>query len=81
MLDFGGELARQPATLDFPDSAGDRVAAYFHTGGTTGLPKLAQHRYRGLIYNGWVAHTLLFDREDKMMCPLPMFHVFAAGWC
>ncbi|TNC51947.1 acyl-CoA synthetase [Rubellimicrobium rubrum] len=81
VLDFGREVGRQPRTLQFQDSAGDRVAAYFHTGGTTGLPKLAQHRYRGLIYNGWVAHRLLFTENDTMICPLPMFHVFAAVVC
>lgn len=81
VLDFNRELARQPTSLAFPDSAGDRVAAYFHTGGTTGLPKLAQVRYRGLIYNGWVAQRLLFTEGDVMICPLPMFHVFAAVVC
>lgn len=81
VLDFAREVARQPKTLQFPDSAGDRVAAYFHTGGTTGLPKLAQHRYAGLIYNGWVTQRLLFTEEDTMICPLPMFHVFAAVVC
>ncbi|WP_210527202.1 acyl-CoA synthetase [Rubellimicrobium arenae] len=78
VLDFHRETKRQPRALRFQDSAGDRVAAYFHTGGTTGLPKLAQHRYRGLIYNGWVANRLLFTERDTMICPLPMFHVFAA---
>ena len=30
-----------------------------------------------MIYNGWLGHTLLFSEEDVIMCPLPMFHVFA----
>ena len=64
--------------LDFDDPAVDRVAAYFHTGGTTGTPKVAQHKYSGMIYNGWLGGTLLFDETDVLMCPLPMFHVFAA---
>jgi acyl-CoA synthetase (AMP-forming)/AMP-acid ligase II len=81
VLDFNREVGRQPRTIRFEDSAVDRVAAYFHTGGTTGLPKLAQHRYRGLIYNGWVANKLLFTENDTMICPLPMFHVFAAVVC
>jgi fatty-acyl-CoA synthase len=81
VLDFDREVARQPKALAFGDSAGDRVAAYFHTGGTTGLPKLARHRYRGLIYNGWVANRLLFTEADTMIVPLPMFHVFAAVVC
>ncbi len=74
---FNNELAKQPTTLTFEDSKEDRVACYFHTGGTTGMPKVAQHKYSGLIYNGWLGQTLLFDENDVIMCPLPMFHVFA----
>ena len=79
VLDFNTECARQrSAGLDFADSAGDRVAAYFHTGGTTGMPKIAQHRYSGMIYNGWLGGRLIFSADDVLMCPLPLFHVFAA---
>ncbi len=74
---FHAECARQPAQLSFADSEGDRVAAYFHTGGTTGMPKVAQHRYDGMIYNGWLGQRLLFRETDTIMCPLPLFHVFA----
>ncbi len=74
---FLDELNKQPKTLNFEDSQEDRVACYFHTGGTTGMPKVAQHKYSGLIYNGWLGNTLLFDENDVIMCPLPMFHVFA----
>ncbi len=74
---FNQELAKQPKTLTFADSTEDRVACYFHTGGTTGMPKVAQHKYSGLVYNGWLGNTLLFDENDVIMCPLPMFHVFA----
>jgi len=77
LLDWGKALAGQSPSLTFADSADDRVAAYFHTGGTTGMPKVAQHKYSGMIYNGWVGHTLLFTEEDNVMCPLPLFHVFA----
>ncbi|MCB2117551.1 MAG: acyl-CoA synthetase, partial [Rhodobacteraceae bacterium] len=52
--------------------------AYFHTGGTTGMPKVAQHKYSGMIYNGWLGGRLLFDETDVLICPLPLFHVFAA---
>ncbi len=73
------EAAKMPADrLMFADSEGDRVAAYFHTGGTTGMPKVAQHKYSGMIYNGWLGGTLLFDETDVLICPLPLFHVFAA---
>ncbi len=75
---FNKEMAKHPGNkLSFKDSEGDRVSAYFHTGGTTGMPKVAQHKYSGMIYNGWVGHTLLFRETDNIMCPLPLFHVFA----
>ena len=79
VLDFEAELARQPAdrlTFELPKQ--DRVCAYFHTGGTTGLPKVAQHKASGLLYNGWIGAELLFKAEDVILCPLPLFHVFAA---
>ncbi|OUS36962.1 acyl-CoA synthetase [Rhodobacterales bacterium 56_14_T64] len=74
---FTKELNKQPTTLSFADSTEDRVACYFHTGGTTGMPKVAQHKYSGMIYNGWLGHKLLFSEADNIMCPLPLFHVFA----
>ena len=61
----------------FEDAQEDRVACYFHTGGTTGMPKIAQHRYSGLIYNGWSGKQLLYTENDNILCPLPLFHVFA----
>jgi len=76
-LNLRAEMAKQPATLSFEDPQEDRVACYFHTGGTTGMPKVAQHKYSGLIYNGWLGYRLLFNEEDNIMCPLPLFHVFA----
>lgn len=76
--DFGAELARMPSDkLTFDDTLEDRVAAYFHTGGTTGMPKVAQHKISGMVYNGWLGSTLLFKPTDVVMCPLPLFHVFA----
>ena len=79
VLDFTRELAAMnPDRLDFPDPPADRVAACFHTGGTTGMPKLVQHRTSGMIYNGWIGNRLLFAEIDNLLCPLPMFHVMAA---
>ncbi|MBF9061232.1 acyl-CoA synthetase [Rhodobacterales bacterium HKCCSP123] len=78
VVDWASEVAKHPRDrLTFEDAKGDRVAAYFHTGGTTGMPKVAQHSYSGMIYNGWIGHTLLFTEEDNVICPLPLFHVFA----
>lgn len=77
VLNFNAELKKQNTTLDFSDSDGDRVAAYFHTGGTTGMPKVVQHKYSGMMYNGWIGNTVLFTEKDTMICPLPLFHVMA----
>jgi len=78
VYDFNAVLQKQNKTLDFVDVQEDRVAAYFHTGGTTGMPKVAQHLYSGIIYNGWLGKRLLFKETDNVICPLPLFHVFAS---
>lgn len=75
--DFNTGLVRQPKELTFEDTPQDRVAFYFHTGGTTGMPKVAQHTYEGVVYNGWLGGELLLSADDNIMCPLPLFHVFA----
>ncbi|MFN4100720.1 MAG: acyl-CoA synthetase [Pararhodobacter sp.] len=79
VLSFYHEMQKQPDhRLTFEQAQVDRICAYFHTGGTTGLPKVAQHRFSGLLYNGWVGASLLLDEKDTILCPLPLFHVFAA---
>ena len=79
VMNFNAECARQPSDeLTFDDVTNDRVAAYFHTGGTTGMPKVAQHRVSGMIYQGWAGGKLIFTPDDVVICPLPLFHVFAA---
>lgn len=79
-MNFNEVLARQPANaLSFTERQdGDRIAAYFHTGGTTGMPKIAQHRQRGMLYNGVVPAMSLIDEKSVLLCPLPLFHVMAA---
>ena len=77
VMNFNTAIASQNTTLDFEDIQVDRVAAYFHTGGTTGTPKVAQHTYEGIMYNGWLGANLLFGKDDVIICPLPLFHVFA----
>ena len=77
VMDFNSEIDKQNTSLEFDDASEDRIAAYFHTGGTTGMPKVAQHKYSGMVYNGWLGDRLLFKPEDTIICPLPLFHVFA----
>ncbi len=79
MLDFNKALAGHAADkLDFVENLDDRYCAHFHTGGTTGMPKIAQHRHSGILYNGWLGAELLYTETDVVLCPLPLFHVFAA---
>ena len=74
---FTGE--HSGTTLNFEDNNVDRVGAFFHTGGTTGMPKLAQHNVSGMLYQGWSTTRVLSSWSEKecVICPLPMFHVFA----
>lgn len=77
--DFEAALNKAPKELSFKEN-GDRsrICALFHTGGTTGMPKLVQHAIDGMLYNGWAGNRTAVSQDDVLMCPLPMFHVFAA---
>ncbi|WP_040687963.1 acyl-CoA synthetase [Nocardia vinacea] len=56
----------------------DDLAALFHTGGTTGVPKLAAHTHSGEIANAWmIAANSLLDADATIFAALPLFHVNA----
>lgn len=57
----------------------DRIAALFHTGGTTGLPKLSQHTHGNQLHSAWGA-ARLYDATpgDVMLNGFPLFHVAGA---
>ncbi len=60
-----------------PPAATD-LAALFHTGGTTGVPKLAAHRHGAEVANAWmIAANSLLDEEAVVFAALPLFHVNA----
>ena len=52
------------------------VAAYVHSGGTTGSPKLVKLTHRGFCYKCW-AHTALGGpgANDRIFADYPLFHV------
>ncbi|MEQ9643549.1 MAG: acyl-CoA synthetase [Alphaproteobacteria bacterium] len=55
------------------------VAAYFHTGGTTGTPKLAQHTHIGQVMQAWTLSLGLDPGADGIgLIGIPLFHVGGA---
>ena len=76
--DFNKAVQAQPPELNFRDAKADRVVAMFHTGGTTGIPKLAQHQFSGIVYQGWNVRNVVGADREVLLCPLPLFHAFAA---
>ena len=78
VIEFNSETLKQNTNLEFVEKDNDPFCAYFHTGGTTGMPKIVQHRHSGALYNGWLGAEILMDEYDVVICPMPLFHVFAA---
>ncbi|MEW5421446.1 AMP-binding protein [Amorphus sp. 3PC139-8] len=59
-----------------PMPAADEIAAYFHTGGTTGLPKIARLSHANLAYMAFLAGFGGDMRAgDVIPCGMPLFHV------
>ncbi|MBY6708764.1 acyl-CoA synthetase [Rhodococcus sp. BP-241] len=60
-----------------PPRTGD-LAAFFHTGGTTGHPKLAAHTHLNEVANAWmVSLSSTLDDGATLFAALPLFHVNA----
>ncbi len=52
------------------------IAAYFHTGGTTGAPKLARHSHGAQVFTAWANATMQgFRSSDVTINGYPLFHV------
>ena len=55
------------------------TAAYFHTGGTTGTPKLVRHTHGNQVYQAWVVGLMLRSSPGRsLLFGLPLFHVGGA---
>lgn len=66
----------RPDALDAPPPAGSDIAAYFHTGGTTGTPKIAAHTHRNETVMAWsIAVATAMDERSAILAGLPLFHV------
>jgi fatty-acyl-CoA synthase len=56
--------------------SGSDIAAYFHTGGTTGTPKLVRHSHANQIYQAWGCNLMLKSRPGQnLLFGMPLFHV------
>ena len=77
---FQDLLAQHGDVLAFdPQLTPQRIAACFHTGGTTGSPKLAQHTHGNEAHTGWFAHQFYgFDEHTVELNGFPLFHVAGA---
>ncbi|MBW1645536.1 MAG: acyl-CoA synthetase [Deltaproteobacteria bacterium] len=74
-------VGRYPADhlLSGREIGSDEIAAIYHTGGTTGVPKLAPHTHGNEVSMVEMVHLCFsgLGRGDTFMCGLPMFHVNA----
>jgi fatty-acyl-CoA synthase len=84
VLDFHSSLMAEPADrLVFGEPGrDDDVAAFFHTGGTTGAPKLVAHTHRNQLVAALGGAALANMRpNDVLTASLPLFHVGGTIFC
>jgi fatty-acyl-CoA synthase len=56
--------------------AASDIAGYFHTGGTTGTPKLVRHTHANQVYQAWALGLMLpLGPRRTLLFGLPLFHV------
>ena len=76
--DFETLAGRQPADrlmFEREIEPGD-IAAYVHSGGTTGSPKLVKLTHRGFAYKCWAnAVVMAHTADDVIFADYPMFHI------
>jgi len=80
-LDFASAYGAQPAdALTFAEPEDPEAGcALFHTGGTTGFPKLAQHKHKNHVFTGWaLAQWMGLGPNSRSMTGLPLFHCNAS---
>ncbi len=82
ILDFDSAVARQPRDrlVSGRVIGPEEIASYFHTGGTTGVPKLAQHTHFNEVFDAWAASVVAVDAQpgDLNYLGLPLFHNYGA---
>ncbi|REE18217.1 fatty-acyl-CoA synthase [Paraburkholderia sp. BL27I4N3] len=81
IIDFDTVLERFPEDhlVSGRVFAPDDTASLFHTGGTTGAPKLARHLHRNQVFWIWASmHLSGFDDDEVRLVGVPIFHVAGA---
>ena len=78
--DFDAALERCPGErlTSGRDIRSDDTAGYFHTGGTTGMPKLVRHTHGNQVYQAWAMGLMLPFERSALLFGLPLFHVGGA---
>ncbi|MEY9750595.1 acyl-CoA synthetase (AMP-forming)/AMP-acid ligase II [Bradyrhizobium japonicum] len=76
-LNFNETAASARGTLDFaPSTDRNAICALFHTGGTTGRPKLVRLTHGNQIHAAWsFAQVHGLDELDAAVNGFPLFHV------
>ena len=73
LVEMRGDCLQFNRTID-----ANTIASLYHTGGTTGTPKLAPHTHMNEIAMGWMICCSGGITVDKtLLCGLPLFHVNA----
>lgn len=79
IINFDTAIAQQTSAelLSKREFAANQVAAYFHTGGTTGRPKIAQLSHGNMAFLGQLmqVYTAHMPRHT-VLCGLPLFHIY-----
>jgi fatty-acyl-CoA synthase len=79
-MDFDTALSRCPAEQlsNGRIIRSGETAGYFHTGGTTGTPKLVRHTHGNQVYQAWAMGLMLPLARNPLLFGLPLFHVGGA---
>ena len=78
LFSFSDLIKQQPSDrfVSGRTISGSDVAAYFHTGGTTGTPKLVRHTHANQVYQAWGCNLMLKAEPGKnLLFGMPLFHV------
>jgi fatty-acyl-CoA synthase len=81
VIDFADAIARFPEDrlVSGRVFSPDDTASLFHTGGTTGAPKLARHLHRNQVFWIWASKYLTgFGADEVRLVGVPVFHVAGA---